>query len=60
MLLIVRLVTRVAEPVPPESVEAMDEDGNKSNGDSNLSLAAHQDRLRQTLCDYIMDDFPGR
>ncbi|KAI0072686.1 hypothetical protein K474DRAFT_1604648 [Panus rudis PR-1116 ss-1] len=58
MLLIVRLVTRVAEPVPP--VDAMDEDGDRSNGDTDLSLAAHQDRLRQTLCDYIMDDFPGR
>ena len=57
MLLIVRLVTRVTDPAPlpggtPEKVD----DGM----DVVSEFYAHQDRLRQTLCDYIMADFPGR
>jgi symplekin len=52
MLLLVRMVTRLVEPPSPD----LDE------GDS---VVAHdffdkQDRLRQTLCDYIMSDFPAR
>lgn len=51
MLLLVRMVTRVAEP-PPEM-----------NGDDDSAVTdyyVHQDELRQKLCDYIMADFPQR
>lgn len=63
MLLIVRMVTRVA--VPPLDEEADSDDGTKK--DHNMDEDAlesdffvRQDRLRQTLCDYIMADFPAR
>ncbi|KAF7370712.1 Mitogen-activated protein kinase [Mycena sanguinolenta] len=51
MLLLVRLVTRVVDP-PPSPDE----------GDDNVvnEFYDRQDRLRQTLCDYIMSDFPAR
>jgi symplekin len=52
MLLLVRMVTRVVDP-PPTTPEESD------------SLIVNdfydrQDRLRQTLCDYIMSDSPAR
>ncbi|KAI0725434.1 Symplekin tight junction protein C terminal-domain-containing protein [Fomitopsis betulina] len=56
MLLIVRLVTRVTDPVLPGVTPEKADDGM----DVVSEFYAHQDRLRQTLCDYIMDDFPGR
>ncbi|KAF8216368.1 Symplekin tight junction protein C terminal-domain-containing protein [Mycena galopus ATCC 62051] len=52
MLLLVRLVTRVVDP--PTSPD---------EGDDNVvvnDFYDRQDRLRQTLCDYIMSDFPAR
>lgn len=52
MLLIVRLVTRVAEP--PVSLD----DG--GDGVVVSDFYEGQDRLRQTLCEYIMSDFPAR
>lgn len=52
MLLIVRMITRVVEP-PPEGDEALDETPEKD-------FYVCQDQLRQTLCDYIMSDFPSR
>lgn len=53
MLLIVRLVTRFAVPAELE--------GEEENGDTSaIELYGHQDRLRQTLCEYIISDFPGR
>ena len=61
MLLIVRMVTRVAVPPPDEKggTERVDED---ETGDDVLEsdFYIHQDKLRQTLCDYIMLDFPAR
>lgn len=58
MLLLVRMVTRVAEPPPmAEGDDAMD------TGDVEVAVHdfyARQDQLRQTLCDYIMSDFPAR
>ncbi|KZT65655.1 hypothetical protein DAEQUDRAFT_696939 [Daedalea quercina L-15889] len=55
MLLIVRLVTRVTDPAPPSGTPE------KTDGMDIVSeFYTHQDRLRQTLCDYIMADFPGR
>lgn len=56
MLLIVRLVTRVTDPVLPGATPEKTDDGM----DVVSEFYAHQDRLRQTLCDYIMDDFSGR
>ncbi|KZT10059.1 uncharacterized protein LAESUDRAFT_673791 [Laetiporus sulphureus 93-53] len=58
MLLIVRLVTRVTDP-------AGKEDGTEKKPEENINDAvseiyAHQDRLRQTLCNYIMADFSSR
>ena len=56
MLLIVRMITRVA-PLP----EASEESSRKDEGeDAEPDLFARQDGLRQTLCDYIMSDFPSR
>ncbi|KAK7030720.1 mitogen-activated protein kinase [Favolaschia claudopus] len=53
MLLIVRMVTRVVYP-PPSSPEEGD--------DSALvnDFYDKRDRLRHTLCEYIMSDFPAR
>ncbi|KAH9945718.1 Symplekin tight junction protein C terminal-domain-containing protein [Amylocystis lapponica] len=59
MLLLVRLVTRVTDPVP----RTTDEEGVEKedvNMDAVSEIQARQDRLRQMLCDYIMADFSGR
>ncbi|PPQ68582.1 hypothetical protein CVT25_005425 [Psilocybe cyanescens] len=58
MLLLVRMITRVAEP-------PSDLDDDAVMGDTSTSLVeqdfyVRQDQLRQTLCDYIMADFPAR
>ncbi|KAJ7077855.1 Symplekin tight junction protein C terminal-domain-containing protein [Mycena belliarum] len=52
MLLLVRMMTRVVEP--PRTVQ--------DEGDDLVVSGFYdkQDRLRQTLCDYIMADFPAR
>ncbi|OJA10681.1 hypothetical protein AZE42_01046 [Rhizopogon vesiculosus] len=59
MLLIVRMVTRVAH-----FDDGLSEDGGDETKDSEdkkaLDLYSRQDNLRQTLCDYIMADFPSR
>lgn len=56
MLLIVRMITRVAPPP-----EASEDSSKKVEGqDIESDLFARQDWLRQTLCDYIMSDFPSR
>lgn len=57
MLLIVRMITRIAEPPPNFDREDAMEDDSK---DIVHDFYARQDRLRQTLCDYIMADFPSR
>lgn len=58
MLLLVRLVTRTADPpTPPDESDANEE---SSNGAVVSDLYDRQDRLRQTLCDYVMADFGGR
>jgi symplekin len=57
MLLIVRMVTRVAEP---EQETLQNEDELKEKDDQILDFYSRQDKLRQTLCDYIMADFPSR
>ncbi|KAF9005927.1 Symplekin tight junction protein C terminal-domain-containing protein [Cyathus striatus] len=60
MLLLVRMITRVAEP-PQEEDDAMD--GLVKRDENELAVQdfySRQDRLRQTLCDHIMSDFPSR
>ena len=59
MLLLVRLVTRVAHP-PPAAAEDMQKVDEANGADAISEIDAHQDRLRQTLCDYIMGDFGAR
>lgn len=55
MLLLVRMITRVAEP-PMDS----DDELGENVGDIVHDFYTRQDQLRQTLCDYIMADFPSR
>lgn len=59
MLLMVRMVTRVAEPPPTvvDGDDAMDGSALSRNTDN---FYARQDQLRQIICDYIMADFPTR
>lgn len=56
MLLLVRMITRVAEP--PWNDESVDD----LNKDQVLEqdFFSRQDQLRQMLCDYVMADFPSR
>jgi symplekin len=64
MLLVVRLVTRVAEPPPgdaeEEEIKKKEEDDEMQTGMVDLNFYSHQDRLRQTLCDYVVQDFHSR
>jgi symplekin len=55
MLLLVRMITRVA--VPPWNDEFMDD---SDQGQVEQDFFSRQDQLRQTLCNYIMADFPSR
>ncbi|KAJ7449602.1 Symplekin tight junction protein C terminal-domain-containing protein [Mycena latifolia] len=52
MLLLVRMITRVVDP--PRTIQ--------DEGDDVVVNGFYdkQDQLRQTLCDYIMSDFPAR
>jgi symplekin len=56
MLLIVRMVTRVVEPLE----EVTGTKTSEESMDVEPNFYARQDALRQTLCDYIMSDFPNR
>ena len=61
MLLIVRMVTRVAISQPNEDGIDEEEKKEQSKDDALESdFFVRQDKLRQTLCDYIMSDFPAR
>ncbi|KAF8892079.1 Symplekin tight junction protein C terminal-domain-containing protein [Infundibulicybe gibba] len=59
MLLLVRMITRVAEPLTTDGDDVMNglpqEDGQEVQ-----KFYARQDQLRQKLCDWIMSDFPAR
>jgi len=56
MLLIVRMITRVAEPIAD-----IPQNEDKSGGEEQFTdFSSRQDKLRQVLCDYIMVDFPSR
>lgn len=59
MLLLVRMITRVTEP----PTDGDGDDGMDQSADGELvttGFYTRQDQLRQTLCDYIMSDFPAR
>jgi len=63
MLLMVRLVTRLVEPPLDEAAveaekEKMDEREGKPLVDVNFY--GRQDRMRQSLCTYVMEDFHSR
>ncbi|KAI0050978.1 hypothetical protein FA95DRAFT_1555019 [Auriscalpium vulgare] len=61
MLLIVRMITRVVDPDERlDKGKGKAEDGEGEEEDEMLVLYERQDRLRRTLCDYIMADFSGR
>ena len=58
MLLLVRMVTRVAYP---PSTEQINETGDAyDNGSVVHEFYVRQDQKRQILCDFIMSDFPAR
>jgi symplekin len=58
MLLLVRMVTRVAYP---SSTEQTDEAGDAYDTGSVVhDFYVRQDQKRQILCDFIMSDFPAR
>ncbi|KIK60366.1 hypothetical protein GYMLUDRAFT_43667 [Collybiopsis luxurians FD-317 M1] len=58
MLLVVRMITRVAEP--PLELDPSRGEEDIATDDADTPFYERQDRLRKTLCDYIMSDFPGR
>lgn len=57
MLLIVRMITRVVEPVADVP---RNEDGSNTEEEQFIDISSRQDKLRQVLCDHIMADFPSR
>lgn len=63
MLLMVRLVTRLVEPPLDEAaIEAEKEKMDESEGKTlvDVNFYGRQDRMRQTLCTYVMEDFHSR
>ena len=64
MLLMVRLVTRLVEPplLDEATVEAENEKMDESEGKVlvDVNFYGRQDRMRQTLCTYVMEDFHSR
>ncbi|ETW78990.1 hypothetical protein HETIRDRAFT_460016 [Heterobasidion irregulare TC 32-1] len=62
MLLIIRMVTRVVDPDPDVQMQddTAEEDSEEVKDAKMVTLYERQDKLRRTLCDYIMTDFSGR
>lgn len=61
MLLLVRMVTRVAEPPEDnEGEEVKKEEAEEERAKKLEAFYETQDNLRKTLCDYIMSDFTPR
>lgn len=62
MLLMVRLVTRVMVPPLDEASEEAEKKMDESEGKAlvSVNLYGRQDRMRQTLCTYVMEDFHSR
>ncbi|KAI0091687.1 Symplekin tight junction protein C terminal-domain-containing protein [Irpex rosettiformis] len=59
MILLVRLITRVVDPAPA-SLPPIEGETKDQTVVVPSEIYSHQDRLRQTLCDYIMTDFSSR
>jgi symplekin len=60
MVMLVRLITRVVDPVPVTAPPPAENDSKEQSVILPSEIYSHQDRLRQTLCDYIMADFSSR
>ncbi|CDO73286.1 hypothetical protein BN946_scf185008.g48 [Trametes cinnabarina] len=62
MLLLVRMITRVSDPAADAGAVDTQEEGKSEDGalTRKSDIYERQDRLRHTLCDYIMADFSGR
>ncbi len=68
MMLLVRMITRVVDPVDGKSKakadgaidKTTDPDVDVEMDEEMLELYERQDRSRRVLCDYIMADFSGR
>lgn len=63
MLLVIRLVTRLVEPPLDEAaIEAEREKMDESDGKAlvDVNFYGRPDRMRQTLCTYVMEDFHSR
>ncbi|KDQ61760.1 hypothetical protein JAAARDRAFT_204204 [Jaapia argillacea MUCL 33604] len=60
MLLLVRMVTRLALPNSDSDSEDAASKDDAEDASQELDLFSRQDRLRRRLCDYIMADFSGR
>jgi len=60
MLLVIRMFSRVSHPRSESS--GRDEEAGKRPQDQDIITAnySRQDKIRQSLCDYIMEDFAGR
>ncbi|KAG1746647.1 Symplekin tight junction protein C terminal-domain-containing protein [Suillus paluster] len=60
MMLIVRMITRVAHLDGDQPPEDGGDEPKVPQEKTALDFYSRQDNLRQTLCDYIMADFPSR
>jgi len=66
MLVLVRMITRVVDPVDSKGKAKADGITSKASGsdaemdEEMVELYERQDRLRRVLCEYIMADFSGR
>lgn len=68
MMALVRMITRVVDPVDSKgkvkadgtTTKAPGEDADTEMDEETVELYERQDRLRRVLCDYIMADFSGR
>ena len=68
MLVLVRMITRVVDPVDSKgkakadgtTSKALSSDADAEMDDEMVELYERQDRLRRVLCEYIMADFSGR
>lgn len=59
MLLLVRMITRAASNDESDKNES-DEQEDETAGPMQVSSLSRKERIRQTVFDYVMSDFPGR
>lgn len=63
LLLLVRMVTRVAVPSPVrdrDPQEPLDNEPADNDVVNTSNILSYQDKARQTICDYVVKDFPSR